>query len=261
MAENTKIDSTGRILILKSSDDSGLLYTGANVAVIRGKKVQLDSNLAVSPGDTISIGRDRYIAMAASPVYFKDFAERGAQIIQPWDASIIIRYCNIGPEMNVLEAGAGSGALSYSILTSLGNIGSLVTIEKEQKYVELAKKNLSTISDFKNWILINGDITTVKLDRKFDAAVLDIPEPWNALENISRYVRPGSIISCYLPTFNQVEITVLSLHKFGFYYLETFEIVKRNLLVRESSVRPDNNMIGHTAFLVFAVRLSGIAFD
>ena len=57
--------------------------------------------------------------------------------------------------MNVLEAGAGSGALSYSILTSLANIGSLVTIEKEQKYVELAKKNLSTISDFKNIAVLN----------------------------------------------------------------------------------------------------------
>ncbi|MCW6171013.1 MAG: methyltransferase domain-containing protein [Thermoplasmatales archaeon] len=261
MAENTKIDSKGRILLLKSDDASGLLYTETNLAIIRGKKVQLDSNLAISPGDTISIGRDQFIAMPPGPVYFKDFAERGAQIIQAWDASIIIGYCKISPRMNVLEAGAGSGALSYSILTALGNNGTLVTVEKEQKYIELAKKNLSSISDFNNWTLVNEDIATVKLDRKFDAVVLDIPEPWNSIENLSRYVRPGSIVSCYLPTFNQVEKTVLSLHKFGFYYLETFEIVKRNLLVRESAVRPDNNMIGHTAFLVFAVRLSGIVFD
>ncbi len=249
------------IMMLKSREGSGVLYPGKNVAILRRKRIALNGNLAFSPGDSISINGETYVIMNPNPTYFKDFADRGAQIVQPWDAAAIIRYCNITPGMTILESGAGSGALSYAILSALGNSGSLVTIEREQRYMDLARRNLDSIATFENWSLIKGDMTNIKLERMFDAAILDLPEPWSVIRNVSSSLKPGSMMSCYLPTFNQVEKTVMSFEKEGVRHLETFELIKRDLLVRESAVRPDNKVIGHTAFLVFAIRTSGVVFD
>jgi len=247
-------------LVLKSRAYTGILYTEGNLAVVHGKKIPLKPNMAISPGDTILLENNIYVVLEPNPVFFKDFADRGAQIIQPWDAAALIAYTNIHPGMNVLESGAGSGALSFSILSSLGGSGMLVTVERDERYVTMARNNVEAYGEFKNWRLLKGDVSNIKLDILFDAAVLDIPEPWNVLHNVSSYLKPGSMLSCYLPTYNQVERTVMSFESSGFYHLETFELMKRDLLVRESAVRPDNNIIGHTAFLVFGIRTSGMTF-
>ena len=41
---------------------------------------------------------------------------RGATIVYPKDAAVIVGFCDLFPGARVLEAGAGSGALSISIL-------------------------------------------------------------------------------------------------------------------------------------------------
>ncbi len=48
---------------------------------------------------------------------------RGAQVIYPKDAAQIVGFGDIGPGMRVLEAGAGSGALSCSLLRAVGSRG------------------------------------------------------------------------------------------------------------------------------------------
>ena len=45
---------------------------------------------------------------------------RGAQVIYPKDAAQIVGFGDIGPGMRVLEAGAGSGALTCSLLRAVG---------------------------------------------------------------------------------------------------------------------------------------------
>lgn len=66
------------------------------------------------------------------------------------------------------------------------------------------------------------------------------------------------MVCFYCPTYNQVEHTVDDLEKNGFRFLESHEIIDRKLMVRSNATRPDNDLIGHTAFISFAIRTSGI---
>ena len=66
---------------------------------------------------------------------------RGATIIYPKDSAAILGLADIGPGDFVLEAGAGSGALSISLLRAIGNSGSLTSYEKREDFAAIAKKN------------------------------------------------------------------------------------------------------------------------
>ncbi len=83
-----------------------------------------------------------------------------------------------------------------------------------------------------------------------------MPEPWECVDNLKNNLKFGGYFITYSPTFNQAEKNVLSLNKNNFTVLETVELIKRNILVRENATRPDNNIIGHTAFITIAVKLN-----
>ncbi len=53
---------------------------------------------------------------------------RGATIVYPKDSALIVGYADIFPGAKVLEAGAGSGALSISLLRAIGTEGKLVSM-------------------------------------------------------------------------------------------------------------------------------------
>lgn len=245
------------MLFLKSFKNNGLLDTDKNIAVIRGKEYNIPPNLVISPGDTLSMRGEDFAVLNSDPVFFGEFANRTAQIIQPWDAAAIIHYLNISPGDNVLESGAGSGALSASILEAVGSEGKLTTVEIERKNIDNAKRNVSLIRDTKNWELQEGNIEEFPSREKYDAIVLDIPEPWNVVGRLSKNLKNGKKICCYSPTYNQMEKNVSALKKGGYLVLESMELLKRGMLVREYATRPDNDVIGHTAFLTFAVKMSG----
>ena len=71
-------------------------------------------------------------------------------------------------------------------------------------------------------------------------------------------LKPGSFLITYSPNFNQAEKNVIMMKNFKFYVLETVELIKRNIIVRENATRPDNNIIDHTAFITVAIMESMI---
>lgn len=244
-------------LILRSQNETGILDTGSNIVTLKGKEIRLDPNLVPAAGDIIIIRGQEFIVFEPDPVLFPDFSRRTAQIIQPWDAAVILHYCSISPGKKVLESGIGSGALSLSILRAIGSGGRLTTVEINRGYVENASRNVRISTDASNWEIVEGPVESFSSDEKFDVAVLDVPEPWAAIQNVSKLLKKGGWICTYSPTYNQLEKNSMALKQNGFHVHSSVEILKRDILVRENSTRPDNNIIGHTAFMTFAVKLSG----
>lgn len=234
-----------------------MLDLDSNTVIMKGKKLQLPPNIVVSAGDRVLIKGEEFTAFEPDPLFFKEYAKRTAQIIQPWDAATIILYLAITPGKKVLESGAGSGALSLAILEALGETGHLTTVELDEVNVDVAKENVLNANPAKNWSLLHSEIESFNTEEKYDAVVLDLPEPWNAVRVLSRFVKSGGRICCYSPTYNQLEKNVKALEESGFEVIENLELFKRRILVRENSTRPDNDVIGHTAFMTFAFRLSG----
>ena len=193
---------------------------------------------------------------------FADFVlkmPRGAQVVYPKDLGPILTYADVHPGARVVEAGTGSGALTIALCRAVGPEGRIVSYELRDEHRDRAVQNIEAffgkLPDGLDARL--GDVADVAgSDERFDRAVLDLPEPWGALDALHVALEPGGVVCAYLPTTIQVQQLVLALPSGGFLHLETFEVMRRGWHVAERSVRPDHRMIGHTGFLTIARRLA-----
>lgn len=211
----------------------------------------LEAGRIYEPHDTLSIKGERYTVVRYSPSLLHHVARRGAQIINPKDAAYMISRSGISQGAKVLESGIGSGILTAHILWAIGRGGILHSVDRDRSAVETATRNLERFVDLSNWTASVGDIAEYRPHFSFDAAFLDLPEPWKASDTISGCVRNGGVLVTYLPTFDQVEKTMLEYTSSGFDHEESCEITLRTLIVRKNATRPDNAAIGHTAFISF----------
>ena len=67
---------------------------------------------------------------------------RGAQVVYPKDAAQIVHEGDIFPGARVLEAGAGSGALTCSLLRAVGPEGRVTSYELREDHAEHALRNV-----------------------------------------------------------------------------------------------------------------------
>ncbi|WEV47554.1 tRNA (adenine-N1)-methyltransferase [Bifidobacterium sp. ESL0690] len=88
---------------------------------------------------------------------------RGAQIMYPKDIAQVIQLGDIRSGLNVLESGAGSGAMSLNLLDAVGETGHLTTIEMRPEFAKIAEANATLY--YGNcpewWDLLTGDFDTV----------------------------------------------------------------------------------------------------
>ncbi|WP_442940028.1 tRNA (adenine-N1)-methyltransferase [Nocardioides sp. B-3] len=67
---------------------------------------------------------------------------RGAAVVYPKDAAQIVALADIYPGARVVEAGAGSGALTCSLLRAVGPWGKVTSFELREEFAEVAKRNV-----------------------------------------------------------------------------------------------------------------------
>jgi len=182
---------------------------------------------------------------------------RGAQIIYPKDIATILIWADIYPGARVLEAGIGSGALTIALLQAVGETGLVISYEIREDF---AKRALINIENFlgrkENHILRLKNIYEEIEDENIDRIILDLPEPWRAIENVIKALRPGGIFLAYTPTILQAQKTVEALKDSkNFTLIETIETLLRPWQIEELSVRPYHRMVAHTAFLTIARKI------
>lgn len=184
---------------------------------------------------------------------------RGAQVIYPKDLGMILMVGDIHPGATVVEAGTGSGALTIALLRAVGAEGSVHSFEVREEHADVARENIeSFFGKAENLTIDIVDIfDEIPLeDRSADRAVLDLPEPWDALDNIARVLKPGGILVTYLPSILQVHrLTEEFGDRRGWGPAETTETLVRSWHVDGQSVRPDHRMVAHTAFLTAVRRI------
>jgi tRNA (adenine57-N1/adenine58-N1)-methyltransferase len=217
--------------------------------------------------------------------------KRGATIVYPKDAAQILAYADVFPGARVLEAGAGSGALSCWLLRAIGPDGELVSFEARPDFAEIARENVrkyfGEVPPW--WRLVPGELSArVALDPSlgtgaaysrlhsvptkagdseesgeagnagtFDRVVLDMLAPWENVAGAARALIPGGLICCYVATTTQLSRVVEELRAHGgFFEPAAWETLNRGWHVDGLAVRPDHRMIAHTGFLVTARRLA-----
>lgn len=178
---------------------------------------------------------------------------RGAQVIYPKDAAMILVHGDIYPGARVLEAGVGSGALTIALLRAVGPAGRVDAYDVREDFISTARSNVdSFVGKAENLTLQLGDLYEPVDQDEVDRVALDLPEPWRALPQIEGVLRPGGISVFYLPTVLQVSRLSEALREGPWASVQTLECLTRTWHVEGQSVRPDHRMVAHTGFLSVA---------
>jgi tRNA (adenine57-N1/adenine58-N1)-methyltransferase len=198
---------------------------------------------------TASTGR-RFVALRPTLADVVLKMPRGAQVIYPKDLGAILIAADIGPGMRVLEAGVGSGALSMALLRAGADV---VGYEVRADFAAGARSNVEAWSGpGASYRVEERDVYQGIDERDLDRVVLDLPEPWRALDPVSEAMRPGGILLSYLPSITQVAALRAAMASRAFGMAETSEVLRRTWHVEERSVRPDHRMVAHTGFITTA---------
>ena len=184
---------------------------------------------------------------------------RGATIVYPKDAAMILGIADIGPGSRVLEAGVGSGALTISLLRAVGPTGSVDSFEKRDEFANVASKNIKHYFGEvpENWSLTLGAVEEYEHSKTYDRIVLDMLAPWECVDIAARSLRPGGVFLAYVATTTQLSVTAEALKDDGrFTEPESSETIVRGWHHEGLAVRPQQRMIGHTGFLIQSRRMA-----
>lgn len=180
--------------------------------------------------------------------------KRQTQIVFPKDAGFILEHMNIFPGCTVVECGTGSGSLCCTFAHFVGDEGKVCTYDRREEFSALAKKNAE------KWGVAHRiEFNVRSLDEGFkernaDAVFLDIPTPWDYIDKAYEALAPGNHLGIIVPTTNQVSDTLVKLAELGFVDVQVVELMLRYYKTEPNRIRPDDLMIGHTGYLIFAVK-------
>jgi tRNA (adenine57-N1/adenine58-N1)-methyltransferase len=246
------------------TDPKGRLHT---VTLAPGKQFHTHRG-AIAHDDLIGRDEGSVVASTSGTLYLAlrplltDFVlsmPRGAAVIYPKDSAQIVAMGDVYPGATVLEAGAGSGALTCALLRAVGPAGQVVSYENRTEHAEVAVRNVSGFFGERpaNWSLRLADVASHAADERVDRVVLDMLSPWDALPAVAKALNPGGVFVGYVATTTQLSRLVEALRSDGgFTEPAAWETMTRSWHVVGLAVRPEHRMIGHTAFLVSARRLA-----
>jgi tRNA (adenine57-N1/adenine58-N1)-methyltransferase len=128
----------------------------------------------------VSSGGTAYVALRPLLADYTLSMTRGAAVIYPKDAGQILALADIFAGARVVEAGAGSGALSCWLLRAVGESGLLVSYERRPDFAEIARQNVERYfgGPHPSWRLVIGELPA-------DRAVAGAPEASSAYDVIS----------------------------------------------------------------------------
>lgn len=187
---------------------------------------------------------------------------RGAAVVYPKDAAQIVAMADIFPGATVVEAGAGSGALSCSLLRAIGPSGRLLSFERREEFADVARRNVTQFfgGEHPAWTLTLGDLAEELPEvptGTVDRVVLDMLAPWECVDAVAHALAPGGMVIGYVATTTQLGRFTETLRAHGeFTEPQPWETLVREWHVEGLAVRPSHRMNGHTGFLVTSRRMA-----
>ncbi len=231
---------------LRTLDPTDALHTGDGVLAMQDvAAAQFGQMVLTHTGQPYRLMRPTLFDLAMG-------VRRQTQIIYPKEMGTILVRLGIGPGTRVIEAGSGSGSLTLALSHAVGETGRVYTHERRPEFSALAAKNLKRAGLGGNVEFIERDIAEGFAVSGVDALFLDVRTPWAYLGHVAEAVAPGAPVGFILPTVNQVDELVAALEDGPFGHIEVLETLERRWKAVPGRMRPEDRMIGHTGFLVFA---------
>ena len=227
-----------------------------SVQTIRGH-VDTDALVGTPHGTSVvsSIG----VRFRAVPASVFDVIEHrfrlGAQAIYPKDAVYIVKAAAVGPGSVVAEAGTGSGFLTAVLAWYVRPWGFVYSFEKRVDHLRIAVRNLKNIGLMDYVDLQSRDVVKFGFGSvRVDAVVLDMGDPWNALDHAAEVLKPGGTIVIFATTVEHMSKSVEGLKRAGFYDVSIYEVSLRRWKPVVGELRPETFDVVHTGWIVSARR-------
>ena len=219
-----------------------------------------------SIGDRITVGQKSLSIVNPMLPEARRNMSRRAQVIGAKDAGFLVSWMGIGVGSKVLEGGHGSGGLAMHLARVMGSSGTLVSVENRAEHAEVGTLNMRRLEqilpEFPAWHLIDcdlrdfGDAVSEVCD-SLDAAIIDMAEPWNVLGGVEPLLRVGGRVACYCPTSAQLEKSWEASESLGLIVEWSGEVIERRWTkASKGGVRPGNQPMGHTAFLLISAKVA-----
>jgi len=182
--------------------------------------------------------------------YYKRI-KRHAQIISLKDIGSIITTTGINKNSTIAESGSGSGGLTAFLAMVCKKVYSF---DIEEKSLETTKNTLKNLN-IKNVTLKKQDTYKNIPVKNMDVIILDLPEPWNALNNAYKAAKKSGFIVSYSPCITQTIQLIEEANKNeNLLHIKTFENIQREWKIDGKAVRP-KSQLNHTAFITILRKL------
>jgi tRNA (adenine57-N1/adenine58-N1)-methyltransferase catalytic subunit len=210
--------------------------------------------------EVMNSGGEPYLILRPTYATLIPNLPRRAQVIYPKDVGTILLWGDIAPGVRVLEVGTGPGALTMALLRAVGPTGQVISYEIRQDFADMARANVQQFfGEAPNWTVKIADARQGVDERDLDRMVIDLAEPWTLLAVAHQALRPGAVLTAYVPTVLQVKQFVDHARSSGFGAVQVSETLLRPWHVSGLSIRPEHRMVAHTGFVITSRRLVAAA--
>ncbi|OYT31527.1 MAG: hypothetical protein B6U94_02790 [Thermofilum sp. ex4484_79] len=249
-----KVEDGDYVLLYSSKRDKFLVKVKkGKILHTRLGYIKLDDVIGSEYGTEVltNIGKKFKIARPTFLDFLMKF-KRKTQVIYPKDLGLILIYSNVFPGAKVVESGTGSGVLTATLANFVRPSGLVISYEIRKEFIDIARKNLEK-AGLEKWVILkNKDITEGIDEDDVDSVVLDMASPWLVVDHAYKALKHGGTLTCFVPTYNQVEKMLKILHSSDFIDILLLDGMVRYYEVKPYAIRPKMHMVGHTGFIIVA---------
>jgi tRNA (adenine57-N1/adenine58-N1)-methyltransferase len=177
---------------------------------------------------------------------------RGPAVPTLKDIGVILSNIPLHECNNILDAGTGCGIFS-SFFKLYNPNAKITTYERNEEFMNTAKKNYEFLG-VKDINVINKDIYEGIEEGNFDLCTLDLLEPARVVPNLEKVLHPGSYLVCFMSNLTQVQELIKATNN-NYFHIKTIEVLEREWTIEALRLRPNHQMLGHSAFISFLRKL------
>lgn len=249
------IAAAGDLILLVGADRKQFirrLQPGEKLQTHRGE-ILYDDLIGLPYGSEVRthLGRPFYLLTPTTNDLILDL-RRESQIMFPKDLGYAAMKMGLRPGSVAVEAGTGSGGLTLALATLVGPDGHVFSYDVRADMQKLARQNLRKVGLEARVTFKQRDIIHGFDERDVEALFLDVLTPWEYLAQAREALRGGGILGSIVPTTNQAQALIAALFEGPWFMVEMEEVWLRGYKVLPERIRPQDRMVAHTGYLLFA---------